>query len=167
MSQQRSGFLYFLKKLTLFNEVLFPRKVNKHIDKIKKRIVQVKDSRSTYGIENLRGTNMISSSGNRLNEKRRSFPYNNEDDVVGLEEDIEALLCRLIHGDCRGSVISIIGMAGLGKTTLAKKVYLSSDINKHFDYCAWVYVSQEYRAEDILHELGKKVTGFAKKVWEG
>lgn len=106
---------------------------------------------------------MISFSGNRLNEKRRSFAYNNEDDVVGLEEDIEALLSRLIHGDCRRSVISIMGMAGLGKTTLAKKVYLSCDINKHFDYCAWVYVSQEYRAGDILLELGKKVMGFAKE----
>lgn len=43
---------------------------------------------------------MTSFSGNRLNEKRRSFPCNNEDDIVGLEEDIEALMSRLIHGDC-------------------------------------------------------------------
>lgn len=60
-------------------------------------------------------------------------------------------------------MISIIGMAGLGKTTLAKRLYLSCDINKHFDYCAWVYVSQEYRARDILLELGKRVMGFAKE----
>ncbi|KAL1819421.1 hypothetical protein ACET3Z_014290 [Daucus carota] len=164
LSHQRSGFLYFLKKFTFYNEVLFRRKVNKHIDKIKKRIIYVKDSRSTYGIENLKiGNEMISFCGNRLNEKRRSFPYNNEDDVVGLEEDIEALMSRLIHGDCRRSVISIIGMAGLGKTTLAKKLYLNCDINKHFDCCAWVYVSQDYRARDILLELGKKVMGFTKE----
>ncbi|KAL8132566.1 hypothetical protein AgCh_008160 [Apium graveolens] len=164
VSQQRSGFLYFLKKFTFLDEVLFRRKVNKHIDKIKKRIAHVKDSRSTYGIENLRiGTQMTSFSGNRLNEKRRSFPCNVEDDIIGLEDDIEALMSRLIHGDCRRSVISIIGMAGLGKTTLAKKLYLSRDINKHFDCCAWVYVSQEYRARDILLELGKKLMGSNKE----
>lgn len=43
---------------------------------------------------------------------------------------------------------------------IAKKLYLSCDINKHFDCCAWVYVSQEYRERDILVELRKKVMGF-------
>ncbi|KAK1404324.1 hypothetical protein POM88_003929 [Heracleum sosnowskyi] len=128
VSQPRSGFLYFLKKFTFFNDLLFRRKVNKHIDRIKKRIVHVKDSRSTYGIENLRiGTQMTSFSGNGLNEKRRSFPYTNEDDIVGLEEDIEALMSRLIHGDCRRSVISIIGVK-FGSISRARRLAIHSGL---------------------------------------
>ncbi|KAK9198861.1 hypothetical protein WN944_014047 [Citrus x changshan-huyou] len=53
--------------------------------------------------------------------------------------------------------ISIVGKAGLGKTTLAEKIYQSSDVKKHFDCCTWVYVSQEYRAREILQDLCRKV----------
>lgn len=50
-------------------------------------------------------------------------------------------------------------MEGLGKTSLAKKVYNSDAIKRHFDICSWVYVSQEYRSKEILEEVGKRVIG--------
>lgn len=53
-------------------------------------------------------------------------------------------------------------MAGSGKTTLTRKVHHSSNIKKLFECCAWVYVSQEYRAEEVLQDLGKRVLGLRK-----
>ena len=55
------------------------------------------------------------------------------------------------------SVVSIVGMGGLGKTTLAKKVYNQKDVQQHFDCRAWVYVSQEFKARDILLDIANSI----------
>lgn len=49
------------------------------------------------------------------------------------------------------SIVSVVGIGGLGKTTLIKKVY--KNVKQHFDCCAWVFVSQQYVPRDILKEI--------------
>ncbi|GMN73423.1 hypothetical protein TIFTF001_053027 [Ficus carica] len=157
MGFKRYFFVKFLR------ELVARRKDRRQIERIKTRIHEISESRTTYGIENI-GRN---GDGKNLQvcevrERRRSSPRPFEEDVVGLVEDIEMLEDRLISGDSRRCVVSVIGMAGLGKTTLAKKIYHSNNIKRHFDCFAWVYVSEEYRAEEVLRDLVKRLIGFGK-----
>ncbi|OVA11975.1 NB-ARC [Macleaya cordata] len=48
-------------------------------------------------------------------------------------------------------------MGGLGKTSLAKKLYNHYKVQSHFYCCAWVSVSQEYKTEDLLRRIIKSV----------
>jgi disease resistance protein RPM1 len=41
-------------------------------------------------------------------------------------------------------VISVVGMGGIGKTTLTKKVYENESVKGHFDCHVSITVSQSY-----------------------
>ncbi|XP_059637166.1 probable disease resistance protein At1g58390 [Cornus florida] len=79
-----------------------------------------------------------------------------EDDVVGIEFLRDELISKLLAEQPTRAVISLVGMGGLGKTTLAKKVYDNARVTRHFDYCAWIFVSQSYKTEELLRTIIKQ-----------
>ncbi|KAI3926576.1 hypothetical protein MKW92_049887 [Papaver armeniacum] len=82
--------------------------------------------------------------------KRR--PIVEELNVVGMVDSIKQVTSLLMppdsssssgdHNKQRRMVISIVGMGGLGKTTVATKIYKSKNTERYFDVSGWVYVSQ-------------------------
>ncbi|KAG8479475.1 hypothetical protein CXB51_029664 [Gossypium anomalum] len=97
------------------------------------------------------------SSSARRRESRRPYPHIVDDNIVGLDGNIKTLLPLFIDEESECSVVAICGMGGLGKTTLAKKIYQHDQVVSHFKYLAWVYVSRQFQKrkiwEDILSKL--------------
>ncbi|XP_058193911.1 putative late blight resistance protein homolog R1A-10 [Rhododendron vialii] len=66
--------------------------------------------------------------------------------VVGFKDEVETLM-RKLHDNGEGGlleIISIVGAAGGGKTTLAREVYDQRLTLETFEIRAWVVVSQDY-----------------------
>ncbi|MBA0729005.1 hypothetical protein Golax_025491 [Gossypium laxum] len=84
----------------------------------------------------------------RMKERLRSSSLVDESHVYGRERDREAILDLLMNDSDDGvgdiGVVSIVGMAGVGKTTLAQLVYNDVKVESIFDLRVWVCVSEEF-----------------------
>ncbi|XP_022739896.1 putative disease resistance protein At1g50180 [Durio zibethinus] len=129
-------------------------KVGRKIESIRSRIREISGRRETYGVvRNGRSAREGSDANERLRWWRQPSPHVEEDDIIELVEDTKALLTQLTSMESRRRVVSIVGMGGLGKTTLAKRLYNHNDVKNHFDCRAWIYVSKEYRRREILQGI--------------
>lgn len=73
--------------------------------------------------------------------------------LVGLDGDVETIIDKLTWGSKRLEIVSVVGMAGLGKTTFANRVYKDPSILGHFHIRAWCTVSQAYTKHNLLGQL--------------
>ncbi|XVE63771.1 hypothetical protein DITRI_Ditri07aG0046600 [Diplodiscus trichospermus] len=98
----------------------------------------------SYGIRDVHDGEGLSSSSKRQ-DLRQSYPHIVETNVVGFDKDIAIakLVSVLVDEGTQLRVASICGMGGLGKTTLAKKVFHHGRVRNHFKYFVWAYVSQQ------------------------
>ncbi|CAI0428390.1 unnamed protein product [Linum tenue] len=75
--------------------------------------------------------------------------------VVGREDDKKNIIRLLLNSNLNANVavIPIVGMGGLGKTTLAQLVLADYRVRDHFVIRAWVYVSQSFNVRTILEKM--------------
>lgn len=80
------------------------------------------------------------------------------EDVVGLGGEIEQLLGRVIFYDDRALFkLTVEGMAGVGKTTLVRKLYNHPRVVDKFECRAWVRVPSDFSHKGVLMNLVQKV----------
>ncbi|CAK9180000.1 unnamed protein product [Ilex paraguariensis] len=103
----------------------------------------------------------------RLNRESERLPTTclvDEPHVYGREkekQEILGLVLRDESGNDETCVIPIVGMGGVGKTTLAQLVYNDEKVEDFFDLKAWVCVSEEFNVymitKIILEEVTKEI----------
>ncbi|KAM1368447.1 hypothetical protein PS1_001776 [Malus domestica] len=155
---QHHGFLRFFHKIIrLAKKIRSQDGIVLKVDGIKELVHEIKERSERYGFKSL--DQQGQSSGEKTlpwNDPRVASLFIEEAEIVGIESARDELTRLLVEGAPRREVISVVGMGGLGKTALAKKVYDQKKVMAHFDCYAWITVSQSYRVEDLLRTVIKK-----------
>lgn len=84
-----------------------------------------------------------------------------ESEVFGRNNDKEKLKRILLTADApenRIPVIAIVGIGGIGKTTLTQLLYIDSEVVQEFDLRAWAYVSEEFDDLKVTRTMYESVT---------
>ena len=84
--------------------------------------------------------------------------------VVDLRDEEQYAVDLLIKGSPRRGIVSIIGMPGIGKTTLAWKVFNHPYVMDHFHCRAWCTVSQVYEKRELLLEILGGIHGLNENI---
>nr|XP_027084316.1 disease resistance protein RPM1-like [Coffea arabica] len=129
--------------------------ISLEIKDIKARVVEISARHQRY--QSLYGTQEIgSSSSNVANadyDIRDQALLIEEAKLVGIDQPKKELISEVLDDNSHLKVVSVVGMGGLGKTTLVKKVYDDAVVKKQFQSHAWITLSQNFQFNVIIKDL--------------
>ncbi|KAL6327469.1 hypothetical protein AAG906_020065 [Vitis piasezkii] len=137
------------------NQVEFRFKMGYRIEDIKGRLDDVANGISKFNFIPRVTTNMrVENSG----RETHSFVLPSE--IMGRDEDKKKIIQLLLQSNNEEnlSVVAIVGIGGLGKTTLAQFVYNDEEVVKHFDLRLWTCVSDDFDVKIIVKNIIKSAT---------
>ncbi|KAH7660039.1 P-loop containing nucleoside triphosphate hydrolase protein [Dioscorea alata] len=140
--------------LSCVRSVPFRNEVADKIKSLNDRLTEISEDKDQFNFI----TSTKSSDAYAMNEPS-SRPSSSlaEPDIVGWDirdatKSLVELLVSPHEQKCR--LFAIVGMGGIGKTTLAQQIYNDSKINDHFVLCSWNWVSKSSTLDtDLLKEI--------------
>ncbi|XLT61526.1 hypothetical protein HN873_018050 [Arachis hypogaea] len=144
------------------NPLLFRYKISQQIKEIRKRLDRVAADRDKFGLQTI-------AVDRRVGHKREmTYSHVVESDVIGRDHDKEKIVKLLMEpsldnnaGSKHISVIPIVGIGGLGKTTLTKLVFNDKRINESFPLKMWVSVHDDFNVRSLIIKIINSPRDFA------
>ncbi|TYI31924.1 hypothetical protein ES332_A04G020900v1 [Gossypium tomentosum] len=131
---------------------MFNAKMISKINTITDRLNSLNTRRSSLGLSEI-----MSQGATSKGNKPRLQPASLMDgavEYVGRANEKQEMLELLNSNNSDGvCVLSIVGMGGMGKTTLAQLVYNDPSIKESFDHKSWVCVSDDFDAVNITKTI--------------
>ncbi|XVF75783.1 hypothetical protein PTKIN_Ptkin13bG0214600 [Pterospermum kingtungense] len=144
------------------NPVVFASKMAHKIRSIRERFDEIAELKNKFHLAEKHDDDTY----NQLlqqSESNRETDSSLDPNVIGRNEDREKIietLMRPTHGTEKDiPVLPIVGIAGLGKTALAKLVFNDERVDKHFQMKIWVCVSEDCDEKQWRIKAIKSATG--------
>ncbi|XP_030965131.1 putative disease resistance protein RGA1 isoform X1 [Quercus lobata] len=137
------------------NQLAYGLKMGHKIQALRERLDAIAEDRKKFHLDERPRETQVT------NPIRETDYFVRAETVIGREFDKKVILERLLDSNIEEnvSVYSIVGIGGLGKTTLAQLVFNDEEIEKEFERKFWVCVSDDFDVNIIV----KKILEYAKR----
>ncbi|KAK6148759.1 hypothetical protein DH2020_016284 [Rehmannia glutinosa] len=141
-----------------FNKVALRREIALKIKKINEKLVNIAIEKDRYNFSVI--------TVNECPDRIKSTSFVDLSEVEGRDLDKITLISKLLSEKNGLNVVSVVGMGGIGKTTLAQVVYNSSAVVGNFDRRIWVCVSEPFDEVRIGKAILEDIEGIAPYLFE-
>ncbi|PUZ65429.1 hypothetical protein GQ55_3G222000 [Panicum hallii var. hallii] len=140
---------------------LFNRKIVQQIRKIEEKLDRLVKERQIFGSNIISGTER-----QEIKDRPKTSSLIDDSSVFGREKDKETIVKMLLTPNNSNhaslSILPIVGMGGLGKTTLTQLVYNDARVKEHFHLRLWLCVSENFDEMKLTKETIESVaSGFS------
>ncbi|XP_059651989.1 disease resistance protein RGA2-like isoform X2 [Cornus florida] len=152
MTQNKS-----LKQVRIFfsslNQLAFSIKMAHDIKAFRERLDAIAEDRRKFHLTERTIENTIV-------QREETHSFVQAESVIGRDGDKMEVSQLLLDGNVQEnvSVVVIVGIGGLGKTTLAQLVYNDESVTKHFELKMWVCVSDDFDVKLIVEKIIESAT---------
>ncbi|PON65814.1 NB-ARC domain, LRR domain containing protein [Trema orientale] len=158
--QDQRKILRFFRRISFLIQSLKRRQdIVSELQNCNRSLSKIKGRAETFGLRPLLEQESSSRSPTNVegHDPRLGSLSIEEDELVEIESLSKELTGKLVKGTSTRSVISLVGEGGIGKTTLAKRVYNDEVVKGNFDCHAWITVSQSYNPEKLLLAMKSQI----------
>uniref|UniRef100_A0A0E0BM46 NB-ARC domain-containing protein n=1 Tax=Oryza glumipatula TaxID=40148 RepID=A0A0E0BM46_9ORYZ len=138
--------------LSCFSNIRVRHEIGEKIRSLNRKLEKIANDKTFATLENTPASNKSSTS------KLKKTSHLIETNLVG-KEIVHAcgklVSLVLTHKEEKAYKLAIVGTGGIGKTTLAQKVYNDKKLHGRFNQLAWICVSQGYSPVSLLRQLLK------------
>uniref|UniRef100_A0A5B6YSD2 Putative disease resistance protein RGA2-like n=1 Tax=Davidia involucrata TaxID=16924 RepID=A0A5B6YSD2_DAVIN len=150
-----------------YNRVVLRREIALKIKDINNRLDVIAREKDRYNL------NMMITGGEGGPERLRTSSFIDVSEVRGRDHDKNTLVNKLLlcesesranHHQAAVAIISVVGLGGIGKTTLAQLLY--DEMKDQFDIRMWVCVSEPFDQIRVAKAIVEDVNGNAPNLAE-
>jgi len=137
------------------NPILFRFKIGHRLKNIVERIDELAAESRQFNFALDRQTQKVEYS------RPPTHSYVDDSHVIGREEDTDKVVDLLIQQKYHDNVavVSIVGMGGLGKTTIAQLIYNDPKVQNYFQLRIWVCVSDDFDVAKLAKAIVDAASG--------
>ncbi|CAI9270931.1 unnamed protein product [Lactuca saligna] len=142
--------------LPSLKKLFFRSEMGHKIKNINEKLSQINKQANELGLQNEQPGPVV-----QYRPYLETDPNLGEFKIVGREDDEERIIHLLTESrkEEKLTIVPIVGMGGMGKTTLAKSVYNNPKIQQYFDVKAWLCVSVKVDINTLLAKIYESVVG--------
>lgn len=142
--------------LSISKSPIFCHKIATRINEILEKLDEIAEERSKFHLRE----GFVNSSSESDSCVRETGSLIEESEVFGRHEEKEKIVEFLFNlsDECKPAVIAIVGLGGIGKTTVAQLAYNDERVCKHFEKRIWVSVPIDFDIKKLCRSMIESVS---------
>ncbi|KAK4591949.1 hypothetical protein RGQ29_016428 [Quercus rubra] len=131
------------------NRLVLRKEMSDKINAMKQKLNAIAEDRKLFHLKEYHVEPPVSMD----REETHSFVL--DEKVIGREDDKQAIINLLLepNDEENVSIVPIVGIGGLGKTTLAQFVFNDKNIKEHFELKMWICISDVFDVKMIIQKI--------------